>query len=513
MAYLDESGLSRLWNHIMTKLGGKYSKPADGIPASDLNAAVQTSLTKADTAIQSLDGYATETFVENKVADLVNSAPETLDTLGELAAAFENNQEVVEALDGAISNKVDKEEGKGLSSNDFTTAEKEKLAGLNKITVDTSVNSYSANPVENKAVYEAINEPKRQMLLKDVYQDIFVLEMKDNSLTSEKIPYQVDILPLERFTFTTSETFTIDDCPEVEGNFYREGKVNMKDKARFVLMVPPNHTSGYVIHKNSSYSFYGKDTGDYKLVIEYDPPAISFATTSQSYYITVIEPQQTVIFDDTFYYAPWEEEGGDGSFSTVPNITSYDPNKEYIIYTDALSGEMTAYPATLYYDEYNNYYRFDTDYIYEPNNELDLQLSIYYNVNPNSAYASISTRGGGDPYIGLSGSVQIAEIIKPVSEIFFQNDNLVVQGNGYVHFMDTFTIPKSEIPKRFTAIYELEIEGEKIKETSTFIYDDSTKTWKDSNGAEFQWISDNYSRLYLNAYLGSTISIAFKTIV
>ena len=42
------------------------------------------------------------------IADLVNSAPETLDTLGELAQAFSENKEVVEALNEAIANKADK---------------------------------------------------------------------------------------------------------------------------------------------------------------------------------------------------------------------------------------------------------------------------------------------------------------------------------------------------------------------------------------------------------------------
>ena len=42
------------------------------------------------------------------IADLVNSAPETLDTLGELAQAFSENKEVVEALNEAITNKADK---------------------------------------------------------------------------------------------------------------------------------------------------------------------------------------------------------------------------------------------------------------------------------------------------------------------------------------------------------------------------------------------------------------------
>lgn len=51
---------------------------------------------------------ADKTYVDEKIADLVNSAPETLDTLGELADAFEENQDMVETLNQAITNKMDK---------------------------------------------------------------------------------------------------------------------------------------------------------------------------------------------------------------------------------------------------------------------------------------------------------------------------------------------------------------------------------------------------------------------
>lgn len=47
-------------------------------------------------------------YVDTEVAALVNAAPETLDTLGELAEAFNENKEVVEALDASITNKQDK---------------------------------------------------------------------------------------------------------------------------------------------------------------------------------------------------------------------------------------------------------------------------------------------------------------------------------------------------------------------------------------------------------------------
>ena len=48
------------------------------------------------------------TYVDESIANLVNSAPDTLDTLGELAAAFGENKEVVDALNESIANKQNK---------------------------------------------------------------------------------------------------------------------------------------------------------------------------------------------------------------------------------------------------------------------------------------------------------------------------------------------------------------------------------------------------------------------
>ena len=81
-------------------------------------------------------------YTDIKVADLVNSAPDTLDTLGELAEAFEENKEVVETLDAAITNKVDKEEGKGLSTNDYTDEDKSQVASIeNKVDIAQGVDN------------------------------------------------------------------------------------------------------------------------------------------------------------------------------------------------------------------------------------------------------------------------------------------------------------------------------------------------------------------------------------
>lgn len=111
---------------LADELSSKYEQPTTGVPKSDLSADVQISLGKADTAIQSLSGYATESYVGT-----------------------------------AISGKVDAVDGKGLSTNDYTTAEKTKLDNIepeaNKTIVDSALSDTSTNPVQNKVVKSAVD--------------------------------------------------------------------------------------------------------------------------------------------------------------------------------------------------------------------------------------------------------------------------------------------------------------------------------------------------------------------
>lgn len=44
-------------------------------------------------------------YTDEQITSLINSAPETLDTLGELALAFEENSDIVEILNQAITEK------------------------------------------------------------------------------------------------------------------------------------------------------------------------------------------------------------------------------------------------------------------------------------------------------------------------------------------------------------------------------------------------------------------------
>ena len=74
--------------------------------------------------------YAQQSYVDTKVADLVNSAPETLDTIGEIAQALKDHQDVADAITEAIGKKADKEDLpsiEGLASEAFVTEAIQKI--------------------------------------------------------------------------------------------------------------------------------------------------------------------------------------------------------------------------------------------------------------------------------------------------------------------------------------------------------------------------------------------------
>jgi len=88
--------------------------------------------------IAELSGQASGEAVDAKISaaidELIGGAPETYDTLKEIADYIESHKDVVTALNEAIGNKVNKIDGKGLSAEDFTAALKTKLEAMPAIT-------------------------------------------------------------------------------------------------------------------------------------------------------------------------------------------------------------------------------------------------------------------------------------------------------------------------------------------------------------------------------------------
>lgn len=122
----DSKTLDGIINGINTSIAAKYTKPTGGIPSTDMTSAVQASLKKADTALQT----------HQDISGKANKAT-TLAGYGITDAKIANgvitlgsNTIVPLTSHQDISGKVDKVSGKGLSTNDYTAADKAKVDAL-----------------------------------------------------------------------------------------------------------------------------------------------------------------------------------------------------------------------------------------------------------------------------------------------------------------------------------------------------------------------------------------------
>ena len=129
MTVLNTTGLERLWSHIMLKLGNKVDKVDGSRLITSSEAARLESLVLGDS--------------------------------GQVEISGKVNADNVDGLDDKLALKVDKVSGKGLSTNDCTTNEKNKLAGIddgaNKTIIDSALSDSSTNPVQNKVINDAIS--------------------------------------------------------------------------------------------------------------------------------------------------------------------------------------------------------------------------------------------------------------------------------------------------------------------------------------------------------------------
>jgi len=135
-----------------TLFSGSYvdltNKPTLGTAAATDAAAYATAAqgTKADTALQPADlsGYATESYVGNSVANLVNSAPSVLDTLGELANALGNDANYSTTITTALAGK--------LSTSDFNSTANSWLASQTTSNVTEGTSLYYTVDRANTAI-------------------------------------------------------------------------------------------------------------------------------------------------------------------------------------------------------------------------------------------------------------------------------------------------------------------------------------------------------------------------
>lgn len=150
MNFLDTSGVTTLWgkvkNHVKTSIDSQQFKTVNGVPIKGVgDIQIDLTLYKVVSSLPTSDIDTTKIYLVKDSSTDGNLYSEYMYVDGnwEKLGDFRSSVDLApyaktNYVNTQLATKVDKESGKGLSTNDFTTAEKNKLAGISE-----GANSYS----------------------------------------------------------------------------------------------------------------------------------------------------------------------------------------------------------------------------------------------------------------------------------------------------------------------------------------------------------------------------------
>lgn len=151
--YLDPNGLLYFWQKIKAAFVAQESGKA--LSSNDFTDSLKNKLEGIDTGAQTnvqadwnVSDASSDAFIKNKP-----TIPEGVIVDSEISSSSANPVQN-SVIYTALGNKVDKISGKGLSTNDYTTTEKNKLAGIDDNANNYSHPSYTAytgKPTDNQS--------------------------------------------------------------------------------------------------------------------------------------------------------------------------------------------------------------------------------------------------------------------------------------------------------------------------------------------------------------------------
>ena len=133
-------------------------KDSDFELATDKNITIELITTNyvEDRRLSSIGDKADKSYVNEKVAELVGSAPDTLNTLEELATAIKENEDIVDVLNNAITTKADKTYIDDLIANIPTESDVMIVSCPDGSTISHNFEQIMNAINDNKAVYASI---------------------------------------------------------------------------------------------------------------------------------------------------------------------------------------------------------------------------------------------------------------------------------------------------------------------------------------------------------------------
>ena len=129
--------------------------------------------------------YANSTdYTDQRIADLVNGAPSTLDTLGEIATAMSENEDVVDALNSAIGSKASQTELESHVNDNTVHITSEERTNWNYAKTHADSDHAPSNAEENQNAFSSI-AVSGDVITADSKTDSLTLEGNNVSLTAD----------------------------------------------------------------------------------------------------------------------------------------------------------------------------------------------------------------------------------------------------------------------------------------------------------------------------------------
>ncbi len=150
---LEKIRIEGVLQDILAKSNGENVTVTYGGKEQTLSAALAAIFTSV-TELPTAEGV--DSKISAAISELIGGAPETYDTLKEITDYIDGHKDVADALTEAVGKKVDKVEGKGLSTEDFTTALKEKLEGLPESIAEATAEKAGLMSAADKARLDGI---------------------------------------------------------------------------------------------------------------------------------------------------------------------------------------------------------------------------------------------------------------------------------------------------------------------------------------------------------------------
>lgn len=264
IAEFDPTEIQKAIDANTAAIDTKYTKPETGIPESDFSVGVQNSLVLANTAIQEHQDISGKLDATAQAADSAKLNGEyaeyyldydnftntpTIPSVEGLATELQ-----ITKLQSDIDTKVDKVEGKGLSTNDYTAAEKDKLltveananfyqhpihdsysSGLYKVTVDESGHVSGATLVEKEDIV-ALGIPAQDTTYEDEISDLSDrIDDVENSINTTNETLEGVSQEFESYKTTNNEAVSANAAAieKLNGDEYTEGSVKQSINAAF----------------------------------------------------------------------------------------------------------------------------------------------------------------------------------------------------------------------------------------------------------------------------------------